>query len=243
MAVDPLRRAASAAICLLATLALLPGAEPPWRRDADEAIAAARGKPLVLIFTAPWCGWCHRLTDELIADPVALATLRSVQTIEVDIDRHPLVARRLGVSSLPTVVCIDARGLIVAEQVGYVPVAKLLPALQQVASGVTAKPGAKAELWSATAWEEATPFELLAALGTGAPEDRLAVRRALVARPQLDLEPLWSVLDDPALARRIDAAAVLAGRIGSFDAYDPFTVGPARRAALVAWRQRTPASR
>ena len=162
----------AAAALLFSAFALLPSAEPPWRRDADDAIASARGKPLVLIFTAEWCGWCHRLTDELIADTNAQTALRAVQAVEVDIDGHPLIAGRLKISSLPTVVCIDAQGRIVAELAGYMAPAKLIPILQQLAKGEAMKPGLPAELWSTTAWESATEAALLAALGNGESEDR-----------------------------------------------------------------------
>lgn len=71
---------------------------------AELAAAGLRGRgPLVLHFSADWCGPCAQvrpLVDQVCAD------LGGVRHLEVDVAAHPALARRFGVLSLPTVLVL-----------------------------------------------------------------------------------------------------------------------------------------
>ncbi|MBV8786402.1 MAG: thioredoxin family protein [Mycobacterium sp.] len=63
--------------------------------------------PTVIHFSADWCGPCasvRRVVDQVCA------ALPDVSHVEIDIDDHPAVAKRLGVLSLPTTFIFDADG-------------------------------------------------------------------------------------------------------------------------------------
>lgn len=71
-------------------------------------------EPTVLHFSAPWCGPCgavRRVVTQVI-DNLAAADdgLPIPRDVEVDLDENPVLAKKLGVLSLPTTFLFDANG-------------------------------------------------------------------------------------------------------------------------------------
>jgi thioredoxin 1 len=64
---------------------------------ADEVLRAQ--VPVLVDFTAPWCGPCKAIEPILEELPLDVVTL--------DVDDNPKVASRYGVLSLPTVMLFD----------------------------------------------------------------------------------------------------------------------------------------
>jgi thioredoxin 1 len=67
-----------------------------------EAEVLKSDKPVLVDFTATWCGPCKQLTP--IVDKIADDFSGKVKVGKLDIDESPEVARKYGVRSVPTVI-------------------------------------------------------------------------------------------------------------------------------------------
>lgn len=75
--------------------------------EAASDLGLSTTGPTVVHVSAPWCGPCasvRRVVDQVCAE------LPGVAHVELDMDEHPEVARRLGVLSLPTTIVFAADG-------------------------------------------------------------------------------------------------------------------------------------
>lgn len=93
-----------------------------WRADYASARESARetGRPLLLLFDgSDWCHWCHRLNDDLFAEP-EFREFADASLVPVRIDfprrrrlpalrerRNHRLAQRYGVRAYPTVLLVD----------------------------------------------------------------------------------------------------------------------------------------
>ena len=71
---------------------------------SEAGVSAAADAPLLLHFSAPWCGPCvgvRHLVDQLGNELIWL------RHVEVDVAQHPQLSAHLHVLSLPTVVVYD----------------------------------------------------------------------------------------------------------------------------------------
>lgn len=86
------------------------------RELTDETFAAAvRGaRPVLVDFTAPWCGPCRSMEPALHA----LASARAdVEVVTLDVDESPAIGETFGIRSLPTFILFRG-GAPVAQLVG-----------------------------------------------------------------------------------------------------------------------------
>ena len=90
---------------------------PPYlesRKQLDLALQAARekggGRPLLLIFTAPWCGPGRVLEENLRRPPLQSVLPRFFRVYRVDVDENPGLADRYKVDGIPHLQVIDAKG-------------------------------------------------------------------------------------------------------------------------------------
>ena len=95
--------------------------------------AAKRNVPVIVDFSAEWCGWCKKMDSDVFSRPEVSSRLaKEAATVRIDVDsKTPLTYRGktttagqlaglVGVQGLPTLVVFDSRGNKLAELVGYV---------------------------------------------------------------------------------------------------------------------------
>lgn len=71
--------------------------------------------PVVINFTAKWCGPCHGVSRTL--DQLAVEKAGRVKVLRVDFDQSPGLVRRYGISALPAVLVVRD-GVVVKRMVG-----------------------------------------------------------------------------------------------------------------------------
>ncbi|MES2789753.1 MAG: thioredoxin family protein [Planctomycetota bacterium] len=121
----PLRAAGVIFSFLLVTqIWAFPAKDKFWRANFTEAEAEARqtGRPLLLHFHASWCPPCRQMESDVLNTPdVKRALVERVVGVKVDLDQHPEIAEKYGVSSIPADVLISPSGKVIGKTVGFQP--------------------------------------------------------------------------------------------------------------------------
>lgn len=80
-----------------------------WHTDLRQAAAESNRshKPMLLKFTADWCGHCHRLQKSFDDERVAAQVESCFVPVLLDADAEPELARSLGIDGLPATLIIS----------------------------------------------------------------------------------------------------------------------------------------
>jgi thioredoxin 1 len=96
--------------------------------DFDTEVLGA-DRPVLVEFTADWCGPCRQLAPVLSA--VAREEAGRLKVLQIDADTNPETVIRYGVLSMPTLMVFDG-GEPVKSMVGARPKRRLLQELEDV---------------------------------------------------------------------------------------------------------------
>ncbi|MDQ0940632.1 thioredoxin [Streptomyces sp. V1I1] len=98
--------------------------------DADfDAEVLGADRPVLVEFTADWCGPCRQLAPVLSA--LASEETGRLKVVQLDVDTNPEITTRYGVLSMPTLMVFRA-GEPVKSMVGARPKRRLLKELEDV---------------------------------------------------------------------------------------------------------------
>lgn len=87
------------------------------------------GKPVMVDFSATWCGPCKRIAP--FVDTLAEKYAEQAHVVKCDIEECEELALRYGIRNVPTILFIKG-GEVVDKQVGAAPLAALEEKLQAI---------------------------------------------------------------------------------------------------------------
>ncbi len=93
-----------------------------WRKDLRSAHDAAveTDKPLLLVFGASWCTFCHKMHRETFTDRNLIALIeREFIPITLDFDKETKVVEVLEVEQLPCTVVLSPQADLLLKFVGF----------------------------------------------------------------------------------------------------------------------------
>ena len=230
--------------------------ELPWDTDYDKVLetAAAKQKPVLVDFTASWCGPCRLMETTTFADADVLSDLENYILVRVDLDQNPALASKYGVQAIPACFVLNQFGERVANHVGYAAPAAFrswldstdAAAFTDVSKNQAAMDrvhglGEKLELADAQARNHAAAdlLEIYHAKdadddGKGAKLVEQELREWVQRHPALGL----AYLNDHRLAVRILFARMFAEKLGAEFQFDPWASSDVRAAAVAAWAKK-----
>lgn len=97
-------------------------ADVAWRKDLRQAgIEAQRtGKPILMQVTAEWCGYCHKMIDEVFTQEAVAGRINaSFIPVLLDADRNPRAVELIGIESFPSTIIISPELNVIGRVEGF----------------------------------------------------------------------------------------------------------------------------
>lgn len=182
---------------ILVLFALLLAANPAsasvWKKNLADAMktAKAENKLVFVDLFADWCTWCHRFEKEIVPSEDFRRATANMVLLRVDTEDRgegAALAKRYGVSRLPTFLILTPDEVLAAKIQGFAPPAKFVA---QMKSDVARWENFKKQLDSAKALPPRESLELA----------RELVQRHDFATAEARLRPLWNDAKTPADVR------------------------------------------
>jgi thiol:disulfide interchange protein len=104
----------------------------PWRTDLSAAREESKrdSKPLLLYFTASWCGPCQEMKSVTWSDSAVEMKLRNYVPVKIDIDANQQLAQQYGIDGIPAFVLFDRAGDVERQTSGFMEPLQFLAWLQ-----------------------------------------------------------------------------------------------------------------
>ena len=244
------------AMLVFVTVGGLCADELPWQTDYDQAMAdaATLKKPVLLDFSASWCGPCRMMETTTFADPGVQGALKDYLLVKVDLDQNAALAGKYAVNAIPACFLLNQFGERVAMRVGYADASGfggwLAQHRNEAFAGVSKNQaavdhvkslGAGLDLADPAARNNAVDSLLEIYCAGDATDDGRGAKLAEDAlRGYVQRQPAAAVpsLGDRRLAARILFAALFAEKLGPDFRFDPWAKSDARAAAVAAWTRK-----
>ena len=114
--------------------------EDPWqtRLPAFSTDGPPRGDaPILLYFTAPWCGFCKQMERTTLADADVRAAVARLRAHKIDFDAQGGLVERFGVRGIPAFVLTNDRGEVIDRLTGATEKGAFLKWLSSGETGAT----------------------------------------------------------------------------------------------------------
>jgi len=99
-------------------------------------VAHSQGKPILILFTAHWCNYCHAMAREAFCEPSVVNLAQEFTCVLVDADAEPEVCRQFRVRGYPTIQFLSPRGLPLNRLTGKQPPVQLVNEMQAALQAV-----------------------------------------------------------------------------------------------------------
>ena len=241
-----------AALLLASTFAARAEIPAGWGTNFTAVMKDATNAqtPVLVFFTASWCGPCKLMAHTTFLDAQVIAALLAVPRVAIDIDEQSALAGQHGIQAVPTLKLLTPDGETVVSTTGYQTPDQFLPWLT---NGIAEARVTVARLAKAKA-DLADTDQLLAASDLDfvrkgaqkifelcADHDK-NISDAAVARmkplAQTHPEILLEGLNHPRLAARIQSANILRAKMGDAFDVDPWSDAATRAKAVAQWTDR-----
>lgn len=92
-----------------------------WSEKLDDAKKqATKEKKVIFVdFYADWCGPCQQMLKTTYKDKAVVTRSKEFVPVLINVDKQPALAEMYGVSAIPTVVFLDAKGKVLTQSTGY----------------------------------------------------------------------------------------------------------------------------
>ncbi|MFV0442481.1 MAG: thioredoxin family protein [Planctomycetaceae bacterium] len=111
-----------------------PGKNVRWQKDLKTAhkVAQSEGKPILLVFGADWCTYCHKLEKNVLDQPATAAYINAnFVAVHLDADHDKRVTEILEVESLPCTVVLSPNADLLGRFEGYAEATKYTANLEK----------------------------------------------------------------------------------------------------------------
>jgi thioredoxin-like negative regulator of GroEL len=221
-----------------------------WSTNYDSVLEEAKGnqQPVLVYFTASWCGPCKLMARTTLTNEAVLQTLSGLPHVALDVDEHSKLAEQHGVRAVPTFQMLSPDGDMVATTTGYQEanhfISWLTNSVSETKEAVARQKQFARKLAAADeSLRDASPESLrkaaaelidLCAERDGALQK--SVHDRLQALAASDPALVLNGLNHPRLAVRIHVANLLRAQLGDAFDVDPWSDAATRQKAVALWR-------
>lgn len=223
-----------------------------WSTNLDIALGTAKTnqQPVLVYFTASWCGPCKLMTRTTLTNETVLLTLKSISHVALDIDEYPDEAKQYNVQAVPTFMILSPSGDEATRAAGY---SEAEAFVQFVTNGVSQTE--ELVLRQKRLEDKLNAADKLALdanpiVGQKAANDffelcaqredsiRKAASAGLKKLAEHNPALLLDGLNHPQLAARIEVAGLLRAQLGEAFDIDPWSDASTRQNGVAAWREK-----